>query len=502
MTLSKILAGITVSKMVNQRYGQSLVTQDMEIRRLQYDSRKVERNDVFVAIHGTSRDGNKFIMDAVERGASVVVTDEDRALPDSYFMHAGVMKVVVPDTRIALARMSSAYFGNPSLALTMVGVTGTNGKTTTTHLLKSLFEAQGKTAGLIGTIEYVLGKDRIPATHTTPESLELNEMLARMVEGGCSSAVMEVSSHALHQHRVEGIEFDSAVFTNLTQDHLDYHGSMEEYFKAKRILFDTLSPNAWAVINVDDEWGKRLYGSVAGQKISYGVDSPAIVRAKNISLSLQDLRFIVEHGSEETEIQSPLVGRFNVSNILAAFSAGISLGIPKSTMQQALQSVRGVRGRFERIVSPRGWIAVIDYAHTPDALEKAIKAARDLLGTTKNGRVVTVFGCGGNRDAKKRPMMGRIASELSDITVVTSDNPRHESADAIIDEIMVGVKPGSRVHRESDRGKAIMTGLDIMRPGDVALIAGKGHEDYQVIGDKKVHFSDREIVEEFLRAHA
>ena len=502
MTLSKILVGITVSKMVNQRYGQFLVTQDIEIRCLQYDSRKVERNDIFVAIHGTSKDGNRFVMDAIDRGASVVVTDEDHALPDSYFMHAGVVKVVVPDTRIALARMSSAYFGNPSRALTMVGVTGTNGKTTTTHLLKSLFEAQGKTAGLIGTIEYVIGKDRIPATHTTPESLELNQMLAKMVDGGCSAAVMEVSSHALHQHRVEGIEFDSAVFTNLTQDHLDYHGSMEEYFKSKRILFDTLSSNACAVINIDDDWGKRLYAGVTGRKISYGVDSPANVRAKNISLSLQDVRFIVEHGSEKTEIQSPLVGRFNVVNLLAAFSTGLSLGISTSTMQQALQSVRGVRGRFERIVSPRGWLAVIDYAHTPDALEKAIRAVRDVLGTTKDSKVVTVFGCGGNRDAKKRPVMGRIASELSDVTVVTSDNPRSEAAEAIIDEIMVGVKPGSSVHRESDRGKAIMAALDMMKPGDVALIAGKGHEDYQVIGDRKVHFSDRELVEEFIRAHA
>ena len=497
MTLSRLLEGVTVSKMFHQRYGQMLVTSDLEIRALQYDSRKVQHGDAFVAIRGTSSDGNAFITTAIDRGAIVAITDNDAAVPDSYFLHTSVAKIVVPHSRIALGQMSSTYYDHPSRKLTMIGITGTNGKTTTSQLVRTIAEATGTTAGLIGTIEYIVGTERIPATHTTPESLELNELLARMVQQKCSAAVMEVSSHALDQHRVEGIQFDCAVFTNLTQDHLDYHGSMGEYFNAKKILFDNLSPGAPAVINVDDQWGKKLLEMTGAPKLSYGMVSPADVRATNISLSLENVRFIIEHESERTEIQSPLVGLFNVSNILAAFATGITLGISKATMQQALRTAQSARGRFERIVSPKGYIVVIDYAHTPDALEKALLTVHNIVRKARGHRIITVFGCGGNRDAQKRPMMGRIASELSDVTIVTSDNPRHERPDSIIDGIMTGVKPGSVVFREPDRRTAVRTALGMAQPGDVVLIAGKGHEEYQIIEDKRIHFSDREIVEEY-----
>jgi UDP-N-acetylmuramoyl-L-alanyl-D-glutamate--2,6-diaminopimelate ligase len=501
MNLSNLLKGVAVSKMFQTMFGRMVVTHEVEVRHIQYDSRKVERGDLFVAIRGNASDGHKFIDYAVHNGAKVAVMEDDTVLPDSYFMHAGVVKIVVPNTRIALAQMSANYFDHPAGKLLMVGVTGTNGKTTTTHLIHSILQEQGTKSGLIGTIAYHIGNEVIPATHTTPESLELNELLSRLVEHGCTSAAMEVSSHALHQYRVYGFNFAAAVFTNLTQDHLDYHGSMEEYFQAKKMLFDSLHPDSWAIVNTDDEWGKKIYASAGRNKLSYGIKAPADVQAINIELSMQGTKFTILHGREETSIESLLIGRFNVNNILAAFGTGIALGISKPTLQRAIKAVTSVRGRFEQITSPNGWTAVVDYAHTPDALEKALMAVRDVFGSGKRGRIVTVFGCGGNRDRTKRPQMARIATELSDVTVITSDNPRHENADAIIDEVMAGVRQGATVHRETDRSKAIHLALGMAVNGDVILIAGKGHEDYQVISDRKIHFSDREVVEEFIRAN-
>ena len=501
MMLSKLLEGVTVAKMFQTMYGQMVVTHDVEVHALQYDSRKVERGDLFVALRGSAQDGHRFIAGAVERGAKVVVLEDDRALPDSYFMHAGVAKVVVPDSRIALAQLSAAFYGNPSRGLELVGVTGTNGKTTTAYLLKSILESRGSKAGLIGTIEYAIGDRVVPATHTTPESLELNGLLSQMLGEGCSAVVMEVSSHALEQRRVYGLGYRAAVFTNLTQDHLDYHGTMERYFDAKKILFEHLDPGAWAVVNLDDEWGGKMLAAARGNKLTFGIQSAADVRATKISLSMRGTAFTIAHSGEETAIETPLVGRFNVSNILAAFGTGIALGIPKPAMQKAIGTMNRVRGRFETVASPKGWTAVIDYAHTPDALEKTLAAVRDVVGTG-GGRIVTVFGCGGNRDRTKRPKMARVATGMSDITVVTSDNPRQEDPERIIDEIMTGVRPGSTTYRETDRKEAIGTALRLAAKGDVVLIAGKGHEDYQVIGDRKIHFSDREVVDAFVRSQA
>ena len=502
MNLSKLLGGVTVSKIFQTLYGRMVVTHEVEVKNVQYDSRKVGRNDMFVAIRGTASDGHKFVDAAVHNGAKVVVMEDDSVLPDSYFMHAGVVKIIVPNTRIALSLIAANYFGHPAGQLLMVGVTGTNGKTTTTHVIQSILQEYGKQTGLIGTISYSIGSEEIPATHTTPESLELHELFNKFVQRGCSSAVMEVSSHALHQYRVHGVNFNAAVFTNLTQDHLDYHGTMEEYFSAKKILFDTLSDSSWAVINADDPWGKKLYASLRSNKLSYGFSSSSDVYAADIRLSMKESAFEIVHEGEKTTIVSPLIGRFNVSNLLAAFAAGVALNIPKETIIKGIKNITSVRGRFEQILSPKGWCAVVDYAHTPDALEKTLRTIHDVFESKKRGRIITVFGCGGNRDRTKRPKMAKIATELSDVTFVTSDNPRLENADAIIEEVMTGVAANAVVHKEPDRKQAIISALKLAQSGDVVLIAGKGHEDYQIIGDKKIHFSDREVVEEYIRATA
>ena len=500
MMLSELLRGITVTKMFQTLYGRMVVTHDVQVNRLAYDSRTVGRGDCFIALRGVDIDGHTFIANAVANGASVVVLEDDAAMPDSYFMHAGVVKVVVPNTRIALALMAATVSGNPTSHLTIVGVTGTNGKTTTTHLIRSILGAHGAKAGLIGTIEYNIGDVVIPATHTTPESLELQQLLRRMVDEKCSAAVMEVSSHSLTQHRVDGVRFAVAVFTNLTQDHLDYHGSMESYFSAKRLLFEHLDPQAVAVINIDDPWGIRMQTATQSRTISYGTTDAADVCASDVSLTMSGTNFTVRYQGISTLMESPLIGRFNVSNMLASIATGIALDIPMETMRTALRSSQIVRGRFERIVTPAGWAAVIDYAHTPDALHKALTAVRDIFDEAHRGRIITVFGCGGNRDKAKRPQMGRIATELSDCTIVTSDNPRKEDPESIIREVAGGAVAGSQVECIADRRTAILKAFSLAQKDDVVLIAGKGHEEYQVIGETRHHFSDREIVEEYVRS--
>jgi UDP-N-acetylmuramoyl-L-alanyl-D-glutamate--2,6-diaminopimelate ligase len=498
MNLGRLLEGVDVSKLFELTYGHFLVTGDIDVHRIQYDSRKIERGDCFVALRGAGTDGHKFVEAAVEKGAKVVVLEQDATLPDSYFMHTHVVKVVVPDSRKALALLSANFFGLPSRDLTMIGVTGTNGKTTTTHLVKAILEAAGQRVGLIGTIEYKIGDEVIPASHTTPESLELNGMLAQMLKSGCQSVSMEVSSHALHQSRVFGIDYDVAVFTNLTQDHLDYHGTMDEYFKAKKILFDGLAEGAVAVTNCDDEWGMKIVSTTKGRTISYGVSDNADVRATDIRLSMDGTTFKVRSANKEYSLSSTLVGRFNVYNILSAYSTGVALGYEHEKIALGISSVKNVRGRFERIPSPNGWTAIVDYAHTPDALEKCLRTIHDVLPKERRGRIITVFGAGGDRDKTKRPLMGKIAGSLSDIAIVTSDNPRTEDPQQIINEIVAGIPRAAVVSREVDRRTAIHTALQQARAGDVVLIAGKGHEDYQVIGKEKRHFSDREVVQNFI----
>ena len=499
MNLGKLLEGVRVTKLFELAYGQFAVTHDLDIPRLQYDSRKVDRGDCFIALRGSGTDGHRFAMTAVERGAKVIVVEDDEAVPDAYCLHQATVKIVVPDSRKALAIMASNFFGNPSSSLTMVGVTGTNGKTTTTHLVKGILEEAGQRVGLVGTIEYRIGHDVIPATHTTPESLELNDLLSRMRSAGCQSVSMEVSSHALHQSRVHGLNYRVAVFTNLTQDHLDYHGSMEEYFRAKKILFDGLSAESTAVVNGNDEWGRRIASSTKARTISYGTGDGVDIHATDVKLSLDGSTFAISHGGSREQLSTPLVGRFNVYNALAAYSAGTALGFSHATLAAGIGRVKNVRGRLERVSSPSGWSAIIDYAHTPDALEKCLQTIHDVLPPQRQGNIVTVFGAGGDRDRTKRPLMGSVAARLSDRVIVTSDNPRTEDPNLIIDEIVAGIGRDAAVVCEPDRRAAILSALREAKKGDVILIAGKGHEDYQVIGTKKIHFSDREIVEEFIR---
>ena len=498
MRLSQLLEGVTVSKLFQTMYGQMVVTHEVEISNVQYDSRKIQRGDCFVAIKGTTIDGHSFIQSAINQGAKVVVLQNDKILPDPLCMHAGVIKVVVPDSRRALAVISANYFDHPSKKLKFVGITGTNGKTTTSHLVKSILEAGGEKTGLVGTIEYKIGEQIIPATHTTPESLELNELFALMVKNNCTSVSMEVSSHALDQSRVYGLNFDVAVFTNLTQDHLDYHVTMENYFEAKKILFTYLKPSGCAVINHDDRWGIQLLDFVGAKKISYGINLAADIFAKEVKLSINGTTFVVSDGQSECLVSTSLIGTFNVYNVLAAYTAGVVLGLSRDQILTGIKNLKNVRGRFERITSPAGWTAIVDYAHTPDALGNCLKTIHDVLPKKNRGRIITVFGAGGDRDKAKRPMMGRIVGDCSDLVIVTSDNPRTEVPESIIDDVMRGITRHASVLREVDRQTAIERAIKCAQPGDVVLIAGKGHEDYQVIGKEKKHFSDREVVENLL----
>jgi UDP-N-acetylmuramoyl-L-alanyl-D-glutamate--2,6-diaminopimelate ligase len=498
MKLSQLLEGVTVSKLFQTMFGQMVVTHEVEVNKLQYDSRKIQRGDCFVALKGTSSDGHTYLQDAVHQGVKVLILQDDSALPDSFCMHAGVIKVVVPDTRKALAIMSSNFYGHPSKKLKFVGVTGTNGKTTTSHLIKSILEAAGEKVGLVGTIEYKIGDRIIPATHTTPESLELNELFASMVEEKCSSVSMEVSSHALNQSRVYGLDFDVAVFTNLTQDHLDYHGTMDQYFEAKKTLFMDLKPTGCAVLNHDDRRGIQIHDAIKTRAISYGIVSAADVQVKDMKFSITGTVLTINNGHGEFTFTIPLIGKFNVYNVLAAYATGIALGIPREHILTGINNIKNVRGRFERILSPAGWIGIIDYAHTPDALENCLKTIHEIMPTQNRGRIITVFGAGGDRDKTKRPLMGRIAGDYSDIVIVTSDNPRTEKPETIIDEIMQGIIHHASVLREVNRRTAIERAISCAQRGDVILVAGKGHEEYQVIGKEKIHFSDREVVESLL----
>ena len=502
MTLSTLLSGITVTKLFHTAFGKMVMMQELEIQGITYDSRNVKPGSLFVAIHGATTDGHQFIEGAIRNGAVAVMVEDDKVREDMFFLHHGVAKIVVPDTRLALARISATFYGNPSRRLRLVGVTGTNGKTTTTHLLRSIVQESGQKVGLIGTIQYTIGKEEFPATHTTPESLEVNRLLATMIGKGCSTVMMEVSSHALAQRRVYGLEFTAAVFTNLTQDHLDFHGSMEEYCKAKKMLFGSLSDRAYAVTNADDPYGATMVEGTRAHVITYGTTPGAEVKATDITLDIHGVEFSVIHRGTSRRVRSPLTGLFNVSNITAVYAAGLSLEIPEPTILAGIANMPAVRGRFEQIPSPRGWTAIVDYAHTPDALENCLRAIRQLTASKGNVRVITVFGCGGDRDKGKRPMMGRIASTMSDVTIITSDNPRHEDPQSIIREIRAGIVAGSVVHTEVDRRKAIVMGLERARSGDIVLIAGKGHETYQVTGDSRLPFDDREEVERFIRTNA
>jgi UDP-N-acetylmuramoyl-L-alanyl-D-glutamate--2,6-diaminopimelate ligase len=436
------------------------------------------------------------VPDAVARGARLVVT-EGEPLPG-----LAVAQVLVPAVRPALARLAGAYYGHPSRALTLVGITGTNGKTTTSYLVDALLRARGMRTGVLGTIQYVLGDEVRPAGQTTPEALDIQGMLAEMRERGIAGVAMEVSSHALALCRVDGLAFDVAVFTNLTQDHLDFHGTLEEYRRAKRKLFEQLAASPkrarWAVVNADDPAGAEMVRGLDLPTLSFGLSAAATVRASQHSSGLDGIRMTVETPRGRLTLASPLIGEHNVMNLLGAIGAGLALGMEPAAIAAALAPVTAVPGRFEQVHVGQPFLVVVDYAHTPDALERVLATARKITP----GRLAVVFGCGGDRDRTKRPIMGEIAARLADRAWVTSDNPRSERPQAILDEIVAGVTrvPGAeqRYVTEVDRRAAISGALGWARAGDTVVIAGKGHETYQIIGSQTLPFDDRAVAREIL----
>lgn len=469
---------------------------DIWVEGLYYDSRKVGPGGLFVAIKGYQTDGHRFIDDAVGRGAVAIVTQQEVEVP------TGVSALRVADTRIALGQLAAAFYGYPARRLSVIGVTGTNGKTTTTHLIEEILSQSGRRVGLIGTVGNKIGGRMLPAERTTPESLDLQALLAQMLEEGAGYVVMEASSHALELHRVEGCEYDVGVFTNLTQDHLDFHGTMESYLMAKAKLFTGLSKGQksrrkYAVINTDDPYGERIKGFTSVPAITYGVKHPADVKARDVTISSSGASFTVVHRNGTFPLRLRMTGMFSVYNVLAACAVGLEEGIAPETIRRVLEPITGVAGRFELVDCGQEFSVVVDYAHTPDGLENVLKTAREVT----RQRVITVFGCGGDRDRTKRPVMGEIAARYSEVSIVTSDNPRSEDPLAIISEILPGVQ---RYKPEAyrvipDRRRAIETAIDMAKPGDMVVIAGKGHETYQIIGAQVLHFDDREVAREALR---
>ncbi len=459
----------------------------VQVEGISTDSRRVEKGELFVALRGEHADGRDFIGQAVSRGAVAVMCEDGSGLAG-----VGVPYVVVDDARDALASVSSRFYENPSETLTLVGVTGTNGKTTTTYMLRSILEAAGINTGLIGTISYCIAGRTCQAPFTTPEPPEFQGLLKTMLEAGATHVVAEVSSHALALKRVDYTKFKVAVFTNLTRDHLDFHHTMEEYFSAKRRLFDELlGESGTAVINIDDPYGGRLRASLRGRTISVGRDADADLRAVDIENDASGLRFNIAFNGQVQPVNSALIGEPNVYNMLVSAGAALALGLSWDHIARGIGSLGVVEGRFERVDAGQDFLLIVDYAHTDDALRRLILSARDIT----RGRVITVFGCGGERDRGKRPRMGSAAAELSDLVIITSDNPRGEDPERIIKDIVAGVtRENYRI--VPDRAEAIAEAVNIARTNDTVLIAGKGHEDYQIVKGERVHFSDREVAEE------
>ena len=458
---------------------------DAEISAVVADSRLATRGSLFVAIPGFQKDGAKFIQSAIEKGSAAIVSAQPQT-------RVSVAHIEVDDARAALALIAANFYGRPAARLSLVGVTGTSGKTTTTKMIESIFDASGKPAGLIGTIEYRAGDERLMADRTTPDAVILQQWFAKMVDAGVKHAVMEVSSHALALKRTFGIRFAAAVFTNLSQDHFDFHKDFEDYFAAKRTLFDQIDDPKHAVVNADDEYGRRLIKELGSKPITFG-ERGDIRPAKGFEISTRGLRGTLNTPSGDIRVESTLLGRPNLYNWMAAAGAAIVVGMTNREIEAGIRDLRLVRGRFEYVESEGGPTVIVDYAHKPDALEKLLHAVRDLASKK---RVVVLFGCGGDRDKDKRPKMGKIATELADYTILTSDNTRSEKADAILDDIERGAKSGGgKYARITDRRDAIARAIDEASDDDVVVIAGKGHESYQVIGDQVVHFDDREEAE-------
>lgn len=462
---------------------------DIVIGKIDFDSRKIEKNDLFVAIRGTISDGHNYISKAIDLGASAIICD---SFPED--IAEGITYIQVKDTNAALAVVAANYFGNPSQKLQLVGVTGTNGKTTIASLLYQLYKKAGHKVGLLSTVKIMVDDVEYPATHTTPDSITINSYLALMVEAGVDYCFMEVSSHGVHQKRTEALHFVGGVFTNLSHDHLDYHPTFAEYRDVKKSFFDHLPKTAFALSNIDDKNGSVVLQNTVAKKCSYALKSYADYKAQILESQLSGLLLKVNGN----EVWVKLIGTFNAYNLLAIYGTAIELGMESLEALRLLSELESVSGRFQYIVSAENITAIVDYAHTPDALENVLKTINDIR--TKNEQLITVVGCGGNRDKTKRPVMGGIASDLSDKAVFTSDNPRNEDAAEIISEMESGVAPHNykRILSITDRKQAIKTACQLAQPNDIILIAGKGHETYQEIIGVRHDFDDMKIVKELL----
>lgn len=463
------------------------VYKDLEITGVQSDSRKVEKGSLFVAVKGTTADGHDYIAKAVEQGAVAVVCEHPMPVESE-----DILFITVPDPADALGHLASAWFGEPSRQMTVVGVTGTNGKTTIATLLYNLFRKLGYKAGLLSTVCNYINDEVVPTDHTTPDPLTISSLMAKMADAGCEYVFMEVSSHAIDQKRISGIDFNGGIFTNLTRDHLDYHKTVENYLKAKKKFFDDLSTSSFALTNADDKSGMVMLQNTVARKLTYSLRTMADFKGK-----------IIESHFEGTEIDinghdvyTHFVGRFNAYNLLAVYGAAIALGEEEEDILVALSMLYPVSGRFETIHSTQGVTAIVDYAHTPDALENVLNGIHEVLDG--NGRVITVVGAGGNRDKGKRPLMAIEAIRQSDQLILTSDNPRSEEPDDIIHDMFSGLNASDRERTLciTDRKQAIKTAITLAKKGDVVLVAGKGHEDYQEIKGVKHHFDDKEIIRE------
>ncbi|GKS57158.1 UDP-N-acetylmuramoyl-L-alanyl-D-glutamate--2,6-diaminopimelate ligase [Nitrospira sp.] len=497
MTAAELIEPIEADLRVVSRTGSLAVP----VANLTDDSRRVSPGTLFVAVKGERVDGHRFIPQAVRDGAAAIVAQDDPG-------RLTIPVVRVADSRRAVGLLGSSYFGNPSAGLRMIGVTGTNGKTTITYLCRAILESIGRRVGVIGTVAYEIGGERVPASHTTPGALELQQLLARMVSANLDSVAMEVSSHALALDRTIGCEYDVAVFTNLTQDHLDFHRDMDDYFAAKLRLFTGLHDQGRkpktkrAIVNLDDPRGVRIKQAVTVPVWTYGLNPAADLRAEDVQLSVSGTTFSLVTPVGRARVMSNLVGEHNIYNALAAIGVGLHEGISLEAVCRGVAAVGNVPGRFERVDAGQAFTVVVDYAHTEDALVNLLAAAQRL----KTGRIITVFGCGGDRDRTKRPKMGRAAVEGSDVVVLTSDNPRTEDPDVILRDVEVGVKealhraPHVHYRMVADRREAIHAAVREAQPGDMVLIAGKGHEDYQIIGTTKHHFDDREVAQDAIRS--
>src|SRR6059036_1195315 len=469
---------------------------DRPVENIAYDSRRVQRNTLFVALRGEKADGHQFIGQAISKGASVIVAEREEKDPR-------ITCLVVEDTRTALADFSAAFYGHPARKLKMAAVTGTNGKTTTTFLVKHICENAGLRCGLIGTVRYEIGERVLPAIRTTPESLDLQELLAQIVNAGCKAAAMEVSSHALAQDRTRGLEWNVAVFTNLTQDHLDFHGTMESYFDSKTKLFAQLGsqrekPKPVAIVNIDDRHGEQLLNKIDQRVavVTYGMSARADFRASNYRVEFSGTSYQLDAHGKSYLVRVPLIGRFNVANSVAALAAANALGISLREAVLSLGKSPQVPGRLELVPAKRQFQVFVDYAHTPDALRNVLKTLREL----EPHRLIVVFGCGGNRDRQKRSLMGEMVDRHADYAIITSDNPRKEDPNAIVEEIEKGCR-STHYEKIVDRMAAIGRAIALAQPRDIVLIAGKGHESYQEFADHTVPFDDIQVARRAIEDH-